>query len=118
MRTAIKNTNAVLNLAISPGVTLIPSEMLILKEPVPGYDNVLTLVKHIVFGENGKVNYYKPVSPKKPPDTPPKTPDAPKTLKTSKDFKGYANKPTKEELMVIFGSVLVFGAIIAKFLFL
>ena len=43
MKTAIKNTNVVLNMTISPGVILISSEMLILKELIPGYHNVLTL---------------------------------------------------------------------------
>ena len=32
MRTAIKNTNVVLNMAITPGIILIPSNMIILKE--------------------------------------------------------------------------------------
>ena len=36
MRLAIKNTNVVLNLAISPGLILIPSDMIILKEKVAG----------------------------------------------------------------------------------
>ena len=58
MRTAIKNTNAVLNTAICSGVILIPSEMLILKEPIPGYNNVLTLAtKEMRFGENKNFNY-------------------------------------------------------------
>ena len=39
MRLAIKNTNVVLNLAISPGLILIPSHMIILKEKVTGYNN-------------------------------------------------------------------------------
>ena len=52
MRTAIKNTNVVLNLAISPGIILIPSEMIILKEPVPGYNNILTqATKEMSFRE-------------------------------------------------------------------
>ena len=39
MRLAIKNTNVVLNLAISLGLILIPSNMIILKEKVAGYNN-------------------------------------------------------------------------------
>ena len=43
MRLAIKNTNVVLNMAITPGIMLIPSDVIILMERVVGYNNVLTL---------------------------------------------------------------------------
>ena len=43
MREAIKDTNVVLNMAISPGMILIPSNLIIQKEKIPGYNNVLTL---------------------------------------------------------------------------
>ena len=62
MRTAIKATNVVLNMAITPGIILIPSNMIILKEKVAGYNNVLTLAtKDMKFGVNENVNYVKPV---------------------------------------------------------
>ena len=62
MRTAIKVTNVVLNMAITPGIILIPSNMIILKEKVAGYNNVLTLAtKDMKFGVNENVNYVKPV---------------------------------------------------------
>ena len=58
MRTAVKNTNVVLNLAIMPGIILIPSDLLILKQKIPGYNNTLTLAtKDMNFGENSGVNY-------------------------------------------------------------
>ena len=58
MRLAIKNTNVVLNMAISPYLILIPSNMIILKERVAGYNNVLTLAtKDMKFGVNREVNY-------------------------------------------------------------
>ena len=61
MRLAIKNTNVVLNMAITPGIILIPSNMIILKEKVVGYNNVLTLAtKDMKFGVNENVNYVKP----------------------------------------------------------
>ena len=57
MRTAIKDTNVVLNMAITPGIILIPSNMIILKEKVAGYNNVLTLAtKDMKFGVNKNVN--------------------------------------------------------------
>ena len=40
MRTAIKDTNVVLNMAITPGIILIPSNMIILENKVEGYNNV------------------------------------------------------------------------------
>ena len=62
MRTAIKDTNVVLNMAITPGIILIPSDMIILKEKVAGYNNVLTLAtKDMKFGVNENVNHVKPV---------------------------------------------------------
>ena len=57
MRLAIKNTNVVLNLAISPGLILIPSNMIILKEEVAGYNNTQTLAtKEMKSGVNEEVN--------------------------------------------------------------
>ena len=62
MRLAIKNTNVVLNMAITPGIILIPSDMIILKEKVAGYNNVLTLAtKDMKFGVNEGINYVEPV---------------------------------------------------------
>ena len=37
MRTAITNTNVVLNMAISPGMILVPSNLIIQNEMVAGY---------------------------------------------------------------------------------
>ena len=57
MRTAIENTNVLLNLVICPGIILIPSSMIILKEKVKGYNNYLTLAtKEMKFGVNEDVN--------------------------------------------------------------
>ena len=76
MRRAIQDTNVVLNLAISPGVILIPSRMVILEKPIQGYSNILTnATSKMTFGINSKVNYVgikKKDTPKKvhQPDTP------------------------------------------------
>ena len=57
MRLAIRNTNVVLSLAISPGLILITSDMIILKKKVVGYNNTLTLAtKEMKFGVNEEVN--------------------------------------------------------------
>lgn len=57
MRTAIKSTNVVLNMVISPGVILIPSDIIIIKKKIPGFNNTLTLTtSKMKFGENKDVN--------------------------------------------------------------
>ena len=48
-------------MAITPGIILIPSGMIILKELVAGYNNVLTLAtKDMKFGVNKDINYVEP----------------------------------------------------------
>ena len=62
MRTAIASTNVVLNMAISPGMILVLSNLIIQKEKIPGYNNVLTLATDkMKFGKNTNVNYKTPV---------------------------------------------------------
>ena len=58
MRIAVKATNVVLNLAILTKLVLIPSELLILKEKIPGYNNTLMLAtKTMNFEVNEGVNF-------------------------------------------------------------
>ena len=58
MRRAIADTNVLLNLALSPGIILVPSNMIILEKPIPGYSNILTSASSKMrFGVNSKVNY-------------------------------------------------------------
>ena len=58
MRSAIKGSNVALNMAILPGVILIPSNMLILDSPIEGYNNVITIAKKgMQFGKNVQVNF-------------------------------------------------------------
>jgi hypothetical protein len=42
MRTAIRDTNVILNMAINPNIILIPSRLIILETPIPGYNNILS----------------------------------------------------------------------------
>ena len=66
MRTSIKSTNVVLDTAIIPGVVLIPSSMLIVNKPIPGYNNILTTAtKQMGFGTNDKINFQGFVKKKK-----------------------------------------------------
>ena len=58
MRTAVSATNVVLNLAILPRMILIPSDMIILKEKILGYNNTLTIAtKSMKFGKNPGLNF-------------------------------------------------------------
>ncbi len=63
MRTAIASTNVVLNMAISPGMILVPSDLTIQKKKISGYNNILTLATDkMKFGKNTDVNYKAPAS--------------------------------------------------------
>jgi hypothetical protein len=56
MRTAIRDTNVILNMAIN--IILIPSRLIILETPIPGYNNILSSpTKATTFGINTKLNY-------------------------------------------------------------
>ncbi len=58
MRTAIASTNVILNMAISPGMILVPSNLIIQQEKIPGYNNILTIATDkMKFGKNTNVNY-------------------------------------------------------------
>ncbi len=79
MRTAIETTNVVLNMAISPGMILVPSDLIIQKKKIPGYNNILKLATDkMKFGKNADVNYKASASQSSTQggDT---TPDTPKT---------------------------------------
>ena len=67
MRKAIQDTNIILNKAITPGIILIPSNMIILKNKVEGCNNMLTLATNAMkFGVNKNVNYVAPAAKKTP----------------------------------------------------
>ena len=59
MNQAISSTNVVVNTAISPTLWLIPSSLIILKDPIEGYNNKLKVSdENMVFGINENLNYY------------------------------------------------------------
>ena len=111
MRKAIQDTNVVLNMAITPGIILIPSNMIILKEKVEGYNNVLTLATNAMkFGVNTNVNYVAPTTTKKPPVAPTTTkkpPVAPKPI--------VVPKAQDNHLPYLLGSTIGIGFLITKF---
>ena len=62
MRAAISGSNVLLDLAVIPGVILVPSKLIILDKPIPGYNNVLTVAKQSMqFGVNQDINRKKVV---------------------------------------------------------
>lgn len=47
----------VLNMEISPSVRLLPSNLVILKNAIQGYDKLKTETENMVFGINNELNY-------------------------------------------------------------
>ena len=85
MRKAIADTHVILNTAISPGMILIPGDLIILTEKIPGYNNILTVADETMkFGLNDKVNKEpKRVSKPKPKVEPENKNDDPNIVTTS-----------------------------------
>ncbi len=104
-------------MAISPGMILVPSNLIIQKEKIPGYNNVLTLATDkMKFGKNTGVNYRAPIvttttqaSPKLKTQVNPKT-----TLVTSKTIQ--VNKPKTPSVNVV-SEILGVTMMIGGFLF-
>ncbi len=131
MRTAIASTNVVLNMAISPGMILVPSKLIIQKEKIPGYNNVLTLATDkMKFGKNTDVNYKasavttttqaspKPktqVTPNTTQVTPKTTQVTPKTTQANPKTT-QPNKP-KTTSVIIASEILGVTMIVGGFLF-
>ena len=60
MWTAVHAIHVILDTAIIPGVSLIPSSLVILKEPISEYNNILlTASSNMSFGKNSEVNRVK-----------------------------------------------------------
>ena len=111
MRKAIQDTNVVLNMAITPGIILIPSNMIILKNKVEGYNNVLTIATNAMkFGVNTKVNYVAPKVMKKPPTPPMVKPPTPTTVKPPT----ITTEPNAH-LPYLLGSTIGIGFLVTKF---
>ncbi len=111
MRAAIASTNVVLNMAISPGMILVPSDLIIQKEKIPGYNNVLTLATDkMKFGKNTGVNYKAPTQGG----------DTPKTAKsvTSTQRSPKPKSPKVSVASEILGTTMMVGGfLISKYVF-
>ena len=126
MRTAIENTNVVLNLVICPGIILIPSSMIILKKRVEGYNNYLTLAtKDMKFGVNENVNKVKIIRKEEDP-VPRRGPEneGPPLRSLDVDLKPNENEGVRElrpdkknsvNMLPTLGGAIAAGFLIAKY---
>ena len=120
MRAAIASTNVVLNMAISPGMTLVPSNLIIQKEKIPGCNNVLTLATDkMKFGKNTGVNYKASTQGGDTPKTA-KSASASQSSKTSTQGSELP-KPKSPKISVaseILGTTMMVGGfLISKYVF-
>ena len=122
MRTAIENTNVVLNLVICPGIILIPSSMIILKRKVAGYNNVLTLAtKDMKFGVNENVNKIIQKSKTEQLSSPDSQAGNEKEKGVTPPVIPKSDIPINEknynaDVLPTLGSTIVFGFLIAKYI--
>ena len=116
MRAAIASTNVVLNMAISPGMILVPSNLIIQKEKIPGYNNVLTLATDkMKFGKNTGVNYKAPTQGG---DTPKTAKSVSKSSKTSTQGSPKPKSPKISVASEILGTTMMVGGfLISKYVF-
>ena len=126
MRLAIKNTKVVLNLAISPGLILIPSDMITLKKKVVGYSNTLMLAtKEMKFGVNEEVNKVMPSggNPSKTRGSVETTQGGPKRTpeEVTPTTRGVANFttpsviPEANETTYLLGTAVTLGFVVARY---
>ena len=131
IRKAIKDTNVVLNTAISPRIILIPSNLIILDKMIAGYNNVFKLAtSSMKFGENDDVNYSKPSE--EPSDEPASTSRGSTSTSSGSTSTSSGSTSTSrgntgpipvskeakmnESELVLLVTTLVGGSIISKFL--
>ena len=137
MRTAIASTNVVLNMAISRGMILVPSNLIIQKKKIPGYNNILTLATDkMKFGKNTNVNYKAPTTSSPKTETPteaiertssqttqespkpkPKTPNI-SSVVTKVNSKPKPKIPSASVASEILGTTMMIGGfLISKYIF-
>ena len=132
MRKAIDDTNVRLDLAVSPGVILMPSNMIILEKGVAGFNNILTIASTdtMSFGKNDVNERRKaglPTSPGDPKDRPspdPVSEDQKDRTSDSKTSETSETSPLAPKVVpnVSMGSVVllpatvVLGVLIARYI--
>ena len=113
-------------MAITLGIILIPSDMIILKEKVAGYNNVLTLAtKDMKFGVNKDINYVKAVETVEPTTSPitPKTTTVVSKEVSSQPIQGAAESVTPttvvtktNETTYLLGSVVALAFLVMRYM--
>ena len=118
MNTAITDTNIILNIAVSPSLWLLSNHLILLKNPVPGFNNRLKIANTSVsFGYN-RIN-------REPIDKLPKS-TAKLLTKQKKELTAmllhgmYKIRTLKDDtyvnnLTIIFGGTLAAGYIVSKY---
>ena len=128
MNEAISTTNVILNVAISPMLWLIPSSLIILKNPLEGYNNKLKVSdENMVFGINKKLNFYGRDKTKLDTNETKKDTNVTKKdetkldkkdlLKIKKDWENIEKPKTPHENYIILSLAIVGGVLISKYLF-
>ena len=111
---------------IPQGIILIPSDMIILKEKVAGYNNVLTLAtKDMKFGVNKNINYVEPVETVEPTASPiiPKTTTAVSKEVPLQPTQGVVESvtpttvfPKTNEITYLVGSAAALGFLVTRYM--
>ena len=126
MNEAVRDTNVILNTAISPTLWLIPSSLIILKNPIGCNNKLRVSIQDMVFGINNKLNYQGEEKEEK--EFPKQHQSQVKKLKTlsgenkspkklgiKKDWENIKIPPkTHKENFIIFSLALVGGILISK----
>ena len=129
MRKAIDDTNVRLDLAVSPGVIVMPSNMIILEKGVAGFNNILTIASTdtMSFGKNDVNERRKVDLPTNPKDRPSSDSgdqkDRPTGSEDPKDPKTPKTSPLAPKVVpnvslgsvVILPTTVVLGVLIARY---
>ena len=122
MNGAVSDTNVILNTAISPTLWLIPSSLIILKNPIQGYNNKLKVsTKDMVFGINDELNYQgeEKSSVKKQHQSGLKkieTFEKPSAANIKKDWEKINPSKISNENVIIFPLTIIVGILISKYI--
>ena len=104
-------------MAISPGMILIPSNLIIQKEKIPGYNNILTsATDKMKFGKNKEVNYKAPGTTTQV--TPKTTQVTPKSTQVTPNKTTQAKIPKISVASEILGiTMMIGGFLISRYIF-
>ncbi len=104
-------------MAISPGMILIPSNLIIQKEKIPGYNNILTsATDKMKFGKNTEVNYKAPGTTTQV--TPKTTQVTPKSTQVTPNKTTQAKIPKISVASEILGiTMMIGGFLISRYIF-